>query len=347
MHISYLYSYAGAYPYSSQLAQLESHSPASPPFLPTILLEITTPLRAQVWESELQDHPDPHFVSYVVSGIKQGFRIGFDRNSHLAPSPTNMASAIGHPQVVDDYLHQELLLNRMVAFPEAHVPYIHCHISPFGVIPKKAKPGKWRLIVDLSSPANASVNHGINSDMCSVSYISIDQITDSILCLGRGVLMAKVDIKQAYRNVPVHLDDCCLLAMRWRDQVWVDKALPFGLRSAPLIFTAIADALQWIMEKNGVSNVFHYLDDFITLGPAGSSLCQKNLQGIISTCECTGTPLEVDKSQGPSPVLTFWVWSWTQSNWRSDDPQTSYCASKPSYSTGRLGGPVRREICLL
>ena len=73
----------------------------------------------------------------------------------------------------------------------------------------------------------------------------------------------------------------------------------------PLIFATIADALQWIMEKNGVSNVFHYLDDFITLGPAGSSLCQKNLQGIISTCECTGTPLEVDKSQGPSPVLTF------------------------------------------
>ena len=78
--------------------------------------------------------------------------------------------------------------------------------------PKKAKPGKWRLIVNLSSPANASVNHGINRDMCSISYISIDQITDSILCLGRGALMAKVDIKQAYRIVPVHPDDRCLLA---------------------------------------------------------------------------------------------------------------------------------------
>ena len=32
----------------------------------------------------------------------------------------------------------------------------------------------------------------------------------------------------------------------------MDAALPFGLRSAPLIFSAIADVLQWAMEKMGV-----------------------------------------------------------------------------------------------
>ena len=59
------------------------------------------------------------------------------------------------------------------------------------------------------------------------------------------------------------------------------------------------------MEKNGVSNVFHYLDDFITLGPAGSPYCLKNLQRIISTCKSTGTSLKVEKSEGPTPVLTL------------------------------------------
>ena len=34
-------------------------------------------------------------------------------------------------------------------------------ISPFGVIPKGHTPGKWRLIVDLSSPKGGSVNDGI------------------------------------------------------------------------------------------------------------------------------------------------------------------------------------------
>ena len=127
-----------------------------------------------------------------------------------------------------------------MVIPLTQVPYIHCHISPIGVIPKKAKPGKWRLIVDLSSPC---VNDGIDRDMCSISYITIDQVVDIILQLGHGALLAKVDIK-AYHLVPVHPDDRHLLGVQWDGQVLLDKVLPFGLRSAPLIFTAVADALQ-------------------------------------------------------------------------------------------------------
>ena len=50
----------------------------------------------------------------------------------------------------------------------------------------------------------------------------------------------------------------------------MDCSLPFGLRSAPKIFTAVADALQWVMYNNGVSMVDHYLNDFVMMGPAGS-----------------------------------------------------------------------------
>ena len=85
----------------------------------------------------------------------------------------------------------------------------------------------------------------------------------------------------------------------------VDKVLPFGLRSAPLIFTAIADALQWIMCKRGVQHIAHYLDDFIIVGPPGSSQCANSLAELIKTCEYTGTPLEVEKCEGPTPVITF------------------------------------------
>ena len=193
----------------------------------------------------------------------------------------------------------------MVVVSPSQAPSIQCHISPFGVIPKRAKPGKWCLIVDLSSPSNASVNDGIDRDMCSVSYITVDQVVDEILRLGQGTLMAKADIKQAYRMVPVHPDDRHLLAVQWEGQTYIDKVLPSGLRSAPLIFTAIADALQWMMSEKGVRPVFHYLDDFITLGPPSSHQCQCNLQGIIQVCKVTGTPLEEDKCKGPAQVLTF------------------------------------------
>ena len=92
--------------------------------------------------------------------------------------------------------------------------------------------------------------------------------------------MAKADIKQAYCMVPVHPEDRHLLGVQWQGHVLLDKVLPFGLCSAPIIVTAVADTLQWIMEKEGVSPVFHYLDDFITLGPPRSPQCQWNIQGI-------------------------------------------------------------------
>lgn len=117
--------------------------------------------------------------------------------------------------------------------------------------------------------------------------------------------MAKADIKQAYRIVPVHPEDRHLLGVQWQGEVIIDKVLPFSLRSAPIVFTAVADALQWIMVRQGVRNVAHYLDDFITMGPPNCSECQRNLDGIITACERMGTPLEVDKCVGPSTTITF------------------------------------------
>ena len=60
-------------------------------------------------------------------------------------------------------------------------------------------------------------------------------------------MLAKIDIAHAYRNVPVHPEDRKLLGMQWQGKVYIDTALPFGLRSAPKIFTAISDALEWIL----------------------------------------------------------------------------------------------------
>ena len=103
-----------------------------------VLSGISTPLITTVWESELAHHPSPTFAHYIVNGIRQGFRIGCSRQLQLTSASTNMASALEHPEVVSEYLRQELLLNRMVIIPRSHLPLIQGHISPFGVIPKRA-----------------------------------------------------------------------------------------------------------------------------------------------------------------------------------------------------------------
>ena len=178
-------------------------------------------------------------------------------------------------------------------------------INRIGVIPKKSNPGEWRLITDLSFPPGNSVNDGISPELTSLSYIKVDQIAQKITQLGRGTQLSKMDIEEAYRVVPIHPDDRHLLGCQSENQVYIDISLPFGLCSAPIIFTALADGLQWVIEQRGASYVAHYLDDFITVGTPNTDQCYGNQQIIIETCRELGIPLAPHKTVGPTTCLVF------------------------------------------
>ena len=122
-----------------------------------------------------------------------------------------------------------------------------------------------------------------------LSISSVDDVVSSILLMEHGTLMVKLDIKEAYQMVPVHPEDRLLLGMKWKDQTYIDKTPPFGLDSG----------IEWAMQKRGVQCVFHYVD-FITLGRPGSDECASNLVTCFQICSDPGTPIEVDKCEGPA-----------------------------------------------
>ena len=171
------------------------------------------------------------------------------------------------PAVIDQYLATEVARQR-VEGPYPSSPLCDQQVSPFGVIPKRGQPGKWRLILDLSSPRGASVNDGIPREPYSMHYVSVDDAIRHLITFGPGALMTKFDVEAAYRNIPMHPADRYLLGMRWRDHYFVDLVLPFGLRPAPFLFDTVASAVHWILVTNyGIQPLLHYLDDFLTVGP--------------------------------------------------------------------------------
>ena len=284
---------------------LQSASPSQVE-LPPELLVIQSPLRQawQVWSELLACHPDQEFAAYVLHGIKEGFMIGFHQSCHLVKAQRNTPSASAHPEVVEQYLSKEITMGRIMGpFPEHVVPQVQ--ISRMGVIPKGHNQGKWRLITDLSFPPGSSVNDGIDPNLCSLCYTSVGKVAEAAQGLGTGALLAKVDIESAYRLIPVAPHDRVHLGVKWHDGVYIDGMLPFGLRSAPKIFTAVADALEWCLRHEGVSDVDHYLDDFITIGAPGSDQCQRNLTIISQTCSRLGVPLATDKTEGPTTCIVF------------------------------------------
>lgn len=74
----------------------------------------------------------------------------------------------------------------------------------------------------------------IDGRLSSLMYVLVDIAAQTILRMGQ---LAKVDTEHAYRNVPVHPDDRPLLCTKWQGELLMDTVLPFGLWSAPKIFS--------------------------------------------------------------------------------------------------------------
>jgi len=81
--------------------------------------------------------------------------------------------------------------------------------------------------------------------------------------------------------------------------------LPFGLRSAPKIFNAVADFIAWVLACNGIHYQLHYLDDFLFLAAQDSNLRSQVLSIALQTLRQLGIPVAVHKTEGPTTVLIF------------------------------------------
>ena len=72
------------------------------------------------------------------------------------------------------------------------------------------------------------------------------------------------------------------------------------------MFNQLANAIQWILQSNyHISHVLHYLNDFLTAGPANSTTCSKNLNIMLALCDKINALIKLSKVEGPTTCLTF------------------------------------------
>ena len=77
----------------------------------------------------------------------------------------------------------------------------------------------------------------------------------------------------------------------------MDKVLPLGLRSAPKLYNALADALLWIVSQDQVDGI-HYLDDCLLFGAPNTS--GDSLHRALGRCASLGVPVAPGKTEGPT-----------------------------------------------
>ena len=145
------------------------------------------------WKALLSYHHDVHFVRYNLTGLSEGFQVEFSWIGSFRSAHRNIPSAYQHPEVVDEYISNELAMGNLIG--PFSSPLLSSgqslHVNRIGVVPEGHNRGKWHLINDLSFPEGKSINDGVNSDWCSLEYTSVDKVAMEALASGRGALLAK------------------------------------------------------------------------------------------------------------------------------------------------------------
>ena len=261
-----------------------------------------TPIRPLILEWELRDHHDKTFVEQLLSDFRHGCNIGYT-GPQFAYTASNLQSAFSQPSILDNALVTECTLNRVLGpFDSPPLPNFRC--SGLGLVPKQD--GGWRTIYHLSAPLGKSINDFINPDTYTLTYCSVDDAFAIVNLLGPGTLLSKIDLKNAFRLIPVRQADWNLLGICWQGKYYIDTCLPFGLRSAPYIFNRLATAIHWILQNNyNVQFILHYLDDFLTAGPPHSLICQQNLESMLTLRQRINAPVKDEKVVPPTTKLTF------------------------------------------
>ena len=117
--------------------------------------------------------------------------------------------------------------------------------------------------------------------------------------------MAKTDIADAFRLVPLHPADYHLTGFQWQNKFYYDRCLPQGSASSCNIFETFSTALKWILQnKLQVGTVVKVLDDFLFIANTKQQ-CQAALNSFIYMCHELGVPVAYHKTAGPTQIITF------------------------------------------
>ena len=238
-----------------------------------------------------------------MGGFTHGFRIPSSiQHPTTSYNYDNHASAFQHSNFVTTKLSREIGMGRVAGPFDVPTP-ADVILSPLGVVPKKT-PGEYRLIHDLSFPKLDSVNSHIEKVYTEVTYELFDHCLSIVQSIGPGCLIAKADVKDAFRIIPIHPDDYRLLGFTWRDKFYYDRCLPMGCSTSCQTFELFATSLQWILTSVlGVQHMSHILDDFIFFGAPNSSSCSTGLQAFITLADSLNIPLRADKTVLPSTLV--------------------------------------------
>ena len=177
-------------------------------------------------------------------------------------------------------------------------------ISTLGAIPKPDS-SEERLIHDCSRPMGRALN-----DYITTQSFKFQTLDDAIKLLRPNYFMAKIDLRHAYRSVPIHKNNYAATGLQWQFSgqhqatYFFDIRLPFGAKSSPEIFHRLTQSVRRIMERRGYQSIIVYLEDFLVIGKTKDE-CQQAFSALLHLLRNLGFQISWHKVIGPTQKLVF------------------------------------------
>ena len=225
------------------------------------------PVPSKINIDELEDRLQGYEDREVVEWMRYGWPTG--RLPTMAdPDKTfkNHKGATDYPQALERYIDKEMA-HQAVIGPLQQIPFPdRVGISPISTRPKKCSTDR-RIIIDLSFPQGASVNDGMIKDnylgwATELRFPRTDDLALRIFQLGTDARMFKIDLSRYFRQLPLDPGDYSLIGYVINDQLYFDKVIPMGMRTAPYIAQRVTNAIRHIHEQLQFF-LLNYVDDFL------------------------------------------------------------------------------------
>lgn len=249
----------------------------------------------------------PTQTHQLLNGIIAGVDIGYQGDRSTPRRCHNLSTATDTAETrrkVSEIIAQDVKEGKTIGPFNSHkdVPFPHFSVSPIGAVVKTS--GKVRKIHHLSHPHGGdSINANIPDEYQPLG--SLKQAIRFIRRCGKGCWLTKLDVRSAYRQIPVRPEDWPLLDFQWEGKYYFDVTLPFGLKSSCKLWELYATALHYFLEHLLlIECTVHYIDDFLfvvrDVGAARALLDQ-----ALTLCNELGIPMAPEKIDGPTQCLTF------------------------------------------
>ena len=153
---------------------------------------------------------------------------------------------------------------------------------------------RWRPVIDLSR-----LNTFLHVEKFKME--TPESIRTSLI---PGEWVSSIDLSDAYLHIPIHPSSRKYLRFCYKAQVFQFTSLPFGLATAPQVFTMIVKEVKLMALSRGL-RIHQYLDDWLIRSQSQEE-AQVNTQAVVDLTQSLGWIINQEKSElKPTQVFSF------------------------------------------